>query len=54
MRRERSPEEVRRLKEQGIFDVGTSYLPIHGRSKVPKHKFWDGWAPPEERKARKK
>lgn len=43
-----TPEEAKRLKEQGVFDVGTTYVPV-GWPGRPKHKFWDGYVPPEER-----
>jgi hypothetical protein len=45
-----TPEEARRLTKQGVFDVGISYFPP-GIGRVKKHKFWDGWVPPEERGA---
>lgn len=48
MPRERSAEEIRRLKREGIVDVGTTYLTVRGWTKLPKHKFWDGYVPPEE------
>lgn len=42
-----TPEEARRLKEKGYIDVGVSYAPV-GISRPPKHKFWDGYVPPED------
>jgi hypothetical protein len=36
----KTPEEVRRLKERGIFDVGT-YYSAHGLNRIPKKKTWD-------------
>lgn len=53
MPRERTPEEIDRLKRRGIIDVGTEYIKIGGWDKLPRHKYWDGWVPPDERKARK-
>lgn len=41
MPRKRTPEEVRRLKERGLFDPGTTYIRVGGFSKEPKHRFWD-------------
>jgi hypothetical protein len=43
-----TPEQARRLAEQGIFDVGMMYLGLPF-GPPPKHKYWDGWEPPEER-----
>lgn len=43
-----TPEEAKRLIEQGIFDPGTTYLRL-GWTKKRKHKFWDGYVPPEDR-----
>ncbi len=45
---EKTPEEIRRLKARGVFDVGTSYMIVGGASRRPKHKFWDGYKPPDE------
>lgn len=47
MPRHRTPEEVRRLKERGVIDVGTSYLPVVGFDRKPRHRFWDGYVPRE-------
>lgn len=41
MPRKRTPEEIRRLKKRGLFDVGTSYLRVGGFSKEPKQTYWD-------------
>ena len=48
MPRKRSPEEVRRLKAEGIFDVGTSYLPIGGFERITPKKRWDEEEPDDE------
>ena len=48
MSRPLTAEEVRRLKEKGVFDVGTSYLTL-GLVKPRKHKYWDGYVPRSER-----
>lgn len=45
MPRARSEEEIRIVKEQGIFDVGTTYIPTHGFRSAPKHRFWDSYDP---------
>lgn len=42
-------EEARRMKEMGIFDVGTTYLRVGITRKKKKHQFWDGYVPPEDR-----
>lgn len=41
MRRKLSPEQKKRLKELGAFDVGTNYLRVGGFSKEPKQTYWD-------------
>lgn len=41
MARKRTPEEVRRLKKLGAFDVGRTYTPIGGFSRIPKQTYWD-------------
>lgn len=41
MTRKRTPEEVRRLKELGAFDVGRTYIRMGGFSRIPKYKPWD-------------
>jgi hypothetical protein len=48
-----SPEEVRRLKAQGVFDVGRSYLAF-GLGRPPRYEYWDGYVPPEEWEAKKR
>lgn len=48
MPRKKTAAEIRRLRKMGLFDAGTTYVAV-GVSKPPKHKFWDGWVPPEER-----
>lgn len=34
MARKRTPEEIRKLKERGLIDVGTTYLPLTGAERV--------------------
>lgn len=41
MPRKRTPEEIKRLKELGAFDVGVTTIRIGGLSKERKHVFWD-------------
>jgi len=43
MPRQRTDEEIRRLQERGIFDVGTTYIRTRGFERIPKHRFWDGY-----------
>lgn len=41
MTRTRTPEEVKRLKEMGLFDVGDFVLARRGFNPPPKRKLWD-------------
>ena len=39
-RKKRTPEEVRRLKARGLFDVGTFYIQKRPFDREPKHEHW--------------
>lgn len=44
-------KEAERLKEQGVFDVGITYIQV-GWGRPPKHRFWDGYVPRDEREGK--